>query len=121
MTIQTDTGEIRDLPASARPGASSRRALLRAQGREVGVTPEMLVAPAEQVSRDRSRSLPSATHRALPLHAYCSHPGVTTASHCERRPIDREHTVAEVAEHSLGATAPRWLLKVMTSASERAF
>jgi hypothetical protein len=35
---------------------------------EVGVTPEMLVAPAEQVCRDR-HSLPTATGRALPLHA----------------------------------------------------
>ena len=39
---------------------------LSAQGREVGVTPEMLVGPAEQVSRGGSRAL-STTHRAAGL------------------------------------------------------
>lgn len=34
--------------------AADRRVALAAQGREVGVTPEMFVAPAVQVSRDRS-------------------------------------------------------------------
>jgi hypothetical protein len=50
----------------------------RAKG-EVGVTPEMLVAPPEQVSHDRSLAC-SAIDRALPLDAYTSHGGEAAAS-----------------------------------------
>ena len=48
-------------------------------GRAVGITPEMLVTSAEEVSRDRSLAF-SAFDRALLLDAYLGHAGAATAS-----------------------------------------
>jgi hypothetical protein len=48
--------------------ATERLPLPSAQGREIGVTPEMLVAAAEQGSRDRSL-VSQRDDRALPHHA----------------------------------------------------
>jgi len=50
---------------------------------EVGVTPEMLVAPAEQVSGPSIR-FPGSTDRALPLHEYTGHAGSVAASQQDR-------------------------------------
>jgi hypothetical protein len=58
----------------------------------------MLLIKAEHVSEDG---------RAPPDYAYCSHAGVTTASHGERRPDDAEHAIANVAEERRGAGSRR--------------
>ena len=53
----TRHARLRDRHRSRTPAQTPRTvATLTAPGREVGVAPEMLVAPAEQVSRDRSLS-----------------------------------------------------------------
>jgi len=59
---------------------SDSPALLSAlKGREASVTPEMLMAPAEQRSLVTNRSLPSATDRPLPLHAHTGHAACAAA------------------------------------------
>ena len=60
-------------------GPSLARALVSAQGREVGVRAAMLVAPPEQVSHNRSLAS-SAIDRALPLDACCGHDDGVAAS-----------------------------------------
>ena len=57
--------------APTRSASSDRATSARsAQGGAFGVTPEMLVEPTEQVSRNPDHSLPSASDLALPHHAF---------------------------------------------------
>jgi hypothetical protein len=54
----------------------------------------MLVAPAEQVSR-AEHSLPNATDRALPLHAYTGHAGGVAAFLWWAVASQSDHEIAE--------------------------
>jgi hypothetical protein len=83
---------------------SSARAAVFANGREVGVAPEMLVAHAEQVSRDRSlASHPRLTGccRFTPVPVTSTRWPLRTAS---SDVIDGEHAVAIVAMHKWAPT-----------------
>ena len=87
VSAPLSAGRLRKVPAPPQSALSG----------EVGVTPEMLVAPAEQVSGPSIR-FPGSTDRALPLHDYTGHAGPVAASQHDHRAGGAAHVLASVPD-----------------------